>query len=128
MRVRDHDPVDPAAGLQGCDRLIAHQADTFPEDVAGIRGQKKRSLVDGEIGGKTNAQQPRLLLKAQLVAGAKEFMVRLALPLPAHVLPVIEADGTFGARSFGILDSAGLADRQGRHRSVGLLHVLAPYQ
>ena len=59
----------PGGGLQRGNRrrggygLLGHQTHALPENVAGIGGEKERPLIDGEVGGQADSEQPFVLLE-----------------------------------------------------------------
>src|SRR5579871_5233637 len=67
MRMRDDDTVDAAFGLQRGDSLISHQAQAFPQDVAGIGRQEEGSLINGKARIEADAEDTCLIRQTKTV-------------------------------------------------------------
>ena len=116
MRVRNGDSPDAAQAIHGRNRRLVNQADAVPQQVALRRLHQQRPLPDGKAGLRANAGQPWFFRFDDIVMISLQIsQCRPLLPLPAHVLPLILADGAVRRCTLGggELRTAGLTYKMG---------------
>src|SRR6516164_4928472 len=113
MRVADRDRADPAQIAYLADQVIVQVTDHVKEHVPGRGLHEHRALPDRGRGlGADPEHAGSLLLDPAPVPGGGELAeTGPSLPVPAHVLAFVQADGAVLARG-RVLHPAGHADRQ----------------
>src|SRR5262249_41977725 len=111
----DRNLVDTALRLQSGDCVVGDKADALPQDVAGIRFQQQRALVDREGGIETDREKAVFGLEPERVLQGKFIARRPVLSPPTDVLAFIFADRAAIGWRYRLreLRTAGFADEAG---------------
>jgi hypothetical protein len=104
MRVGNGDGFETAELLDGGKNLVIQKGHAIPEDIALARLHKQGALTYGEGWFGADAGEVRLVLFDDLVIAfcLHSGKRRPLLPIIAHVLPLIQANGTLRRRRLAL--------------------------